>query len=178
MKRKFLASFVLSLACLFLSACSPSDPLKKTVHAGSQVDFDMWRGDVGYDLTPKQWKNFDEAVQELKLAIQIDHTASGGASVDATMLQEIDGKTVGAVIRMGLEHELKRVTSVLDEAEDHVRENSRLRTEPGDQASADRLAEIRAQQARMLAQAKADYARVVSLLKTYEGPNWAPPARH
>ena len=174
--RNSFVFFGLIGVCLSLVACSPSDPLKNKVRAESQTDFELWKGDASDELSPNQWRDFNEAIQELKVTIEVNHEASGGSGVDETLFGKINGTTVGAVIRSGLEQELQRISNERDQVKEHIRENADFHTLPGDKASADRLAYLRGQQADQLQSLNSDYDRVLAAIRTYEGPAWAPPS--
>lgn len=94
---------------------------------------------MGEDLTLKQWKDFDEAVQEMRNQIMADGTASGAAGIEQAMRTKINGLTVRDVLVAGFSYRLYRLEAEKHEAEDKMTYNARLKTKEGDVESAEYL---------------------------------------
>lgn len=133
---------LLVLIPLLAVGCGPSDPLDIEVDAGSPMELDLWRSRVGQRLTPGEWRDLETALQEVRYQIMNEAEASGRHGIDAAMRQKVDGRTVRFVLQLGFAARLMRLEieeGVLLEKQAH---NRRLKTRPGDEASADVLAGV------------------------------------
>lgn len=111
------------------------------------MSFALWRSKTGEALTQREWGLFDRAIQETKFKIMADQVASGSEAVERALRERIDGRPLYDVMQNGLQYRLNRILSEKSELERMITENSRLRTRPGDQESADKLAAVRNAQA-------------------------------
>jgi hypothetical protein len=134
-------------AVLALSACQRSaPPLEQKITAGTPGGYMMWRGGLIETLTKQQREDFDDAVKELRLAVMVDGSATGSEAIDAAWRAKIDGLTIREAMRQGYETRLQRLETEHEELGHFIDRNSRLRTNPGDTASADYLARKRDEQ--------------------------------
>ena len=122
-----------------LCGCHPANPLDQKIMASSPIDLVWWRADASGRLDREQWRDLDEAIQEIKFRIMIDHTASGSDAVDQAMRERINGRTVREVLTTGYRSRLDRLNIERAESINVITTNARLVTRPGDTASADYL---------------------------------------
>lgn len=160
------------LTCLTVSAalcgCHPTNPLDRKIMASSPIDFVWWRTDASGSLDREQWRDFDEAIQEIKFRMMIDHVASGGAAVDKATRDRINGRTVREVLTIGYTSMLDRLNIERAEAIKVITTNARLVTRPGDTASADYLLKKRKAQSDVLEVILEKMRQAETKLKIYD----------
>jgi hypothetical protein len=139
-----------ALACLAGAACTPADPMDERVDAGTYLDFSMWRSGAVGRMTPAQVADFDESIQEIRFHVMAEGKASGSGDVEGAMLEAVDGLSVRDVLKLGLGWELARATDEKEAIEASMRQNALLRTNPGDGAAANYLADLNDRQAARL----------------------------
>jgi len=161
---------LLLLAALGVAGCQRTSPLDTKVVAGTAEALGNWRSNVGYHLTTEQWRDFDEAVQELKLQIMAAHEATGSDAIADAARAKIDQVTVGEVLRAGWEAKLRRLDAERKELLGAIEQNSRLTVKPGDTESAGYLDRIRRQQAEHLQRLTQDLATTGEKLKALGKP--------
>lgn len=150
--------------------CSRTPPYHQTVKADSSIGLVLWRSKMADSLSPAEWALFDRAIQEIKYKVMNDHEASGSEAIERVMRTKIDGMQLYDVVRSGLQLRLKRLLAEKVDAEAVITANAQLRTRPGDEDSADMLAEIRRTQAARLERIKNDIEAAkdeLSRLKNY-----------
>jgi hypothetical protein len=157
------------LACL-AGACRQGDPLDDGVVAGDHGAFSMWRSEAAGRLTPAQVADLDKAVQEYRFHVMARGGASGSEAVEDAMLRLIDGRSVRHVLRQGLGWELERASAEKSALEASMRQNSLMRTRPGDTDSAAYLSDLADRQAARLGAATAEVERVRGRLDAAGGP--------
>ena len=161
-----------ALICLTVSAalcgCHPTNPLDRKVTASSPIDFVWWRADASGSLDREQWRDFDEAIQEIKFRMTIDHIASGGAAVDQAMRDRINGRTVREVLAIGYTSLLDRLNIERADSINVITTNARLVTRPGDTASADYLGKKRKAQSDVLEVILEKIRQAETKLKIYD----------
>jgi len=136
--------------------------------ASSPIDLVWWRADASGRLDREQWRDLDEAIQEIKFRIMIDHTASGSDAVDQAMRERINGRTVREVLTTGYRSRLDRLNIERAESINVITTNARLVTLSGDTASADYLREKRKVQSDALNVILEKIRQVETKLKIYD----------
>lgn len=119
-----------------LAGCARLEPLDRTVRADTPVNLALWRGKQGRDVA---WKDFDVALQELRLAIMITKAASGAQAIDEQVRHTIDGQTVRWVLREGWQKRVERLRNEHDQLEAFITQNKSFRSQPGTQEADDHL---------------------------------------
>lgn len=141
-----VAVVAMAISAIGLTSCQRVEPLDERVAADTPQALLVWRGDIGSRLKPAEWALFDESLQELKLKVMRESAASGSEKVDAAMRELIRQQKVGDVIRVGLSIKWHRLVAQRTDLEKLIQFNARLRTNAGDDASAEILASTRRQQ--------------------------------
>ena len=136
---KPLQASILLAAGLALAGCTKAPPLDRTVSAETPSALSAWRDRMGDDLTPAQWQDFDEALQEIRFKIIIDPAAPAGDAVDAKVRAAIAGHSVRDVLRLGFESKLARLDAEGTLLESFLRMNSQIK--PGGAQSAHDLSD-------------------------------------
>jgi hypothetical protein len=136
--------------------------------ASSPIDFVWWRTDASGSLDREQWREFDEAIQEIKYRMTIDHIASGRDAVDQAMRERINGHTVREVLTIGYGFMLDRLNIERAESIKVITTNARLVTRPGDTASADYLRKRRKAESDALAVTLEKIRQAETKLKIYD----------
>jgi hypothetical protein len=139
--------------CLWSSGCSHTDPLDKKVESGDFVSFSIWESKAESNLLPEQVADLKQALQEYRFHIMAAGTAHGGEAIEADLLQEIDGKTLRAVILTGLGWGLDRSDAERAQLDDSLKKNAQMTTRAGDTASANYLSDLHERQVNRLAAA-------------------------
>jgi hypothetical protein len=137
------------------------------------MDLVAWRADVGGSLDSDQWRDFDEAIREIKFRMTIDHVASGSDAVNRAMRERITGRPVREVVAIGFKSMLDRLNIERAEAIKVITTNARLITRPGDTASADYLREKRKAQSDALDAISEKIRQIEAKLKVYD-PGYLP----
>lgn len=102
--------------------------MDRIVRADTPVNLAMWRGAQGRDMP---WKDFEVALQELRLNLMISGDASGAEAIDERVRQAIDGRTVRWVLREGWQKRIVRLRDEHDHLEAFITLNKTLRPAPG-----------------------------------------------
>lgn len=127
---------------LIVAGCSRS-PYERTVNAQSQMELALWRSKIGRELSPREWRLFDRALEEMRLQVMIERKASGSEDIGKVVFAQINGQQLHDVIHTGLSQRLKRIATEKAEFDEIYDRVVRLRTNPGDDESADYLASVR-----------------------------------
>ncbi len=106
----------------------------------------LWRSKVGDSLSAREWALFDRSIQEIKFKIMTEGKVSGSEAIERAMRESIDGKRLYDVVQDGLRYRLNRLVSEKSRLEAVITENTRLHTRPGDEKSAQVLADGRRSQ--------------------------------
>jgi hypothetical protein len=155
---------------LVLSACGPRDSLDLKVTAETPLSVSMWRGRVGDKLTPEQWRDFDDALQQVRYDIMQQREATGSNGIDEAMRSKIDGRTIRFVLQLGLGAKLMRLEAEDDVLNEKLAYNRSLRTRPGDDDSAQHLGEVLRSLQRRSEAVKAELADTREKLKLLVDP--------
>lgn len=117
--------FVCALVGL-LGACSRSSPLEEIVSGKDPSTFAIWRSRLTDDLSTEECKEFDFAVQEIKISITEAHVATGVEAVEAAMLRQVNGQTVRHVLQAGTRDRLARLKADRRMLEEFIKSNSEV----------------------------------------------------
>jgi hypothetical protein len=156
--RRRIFPALLACAGLLAAGCAPADPLAVVVTADTAGAFATWRIGVGSDFTRDGWREFDDAVQEIKFEIMAANLATGGEAVATVARGRIDGLAAREVLRLGYTAKIRRLGADRAGLAAAMEQNSRLTTRADDTASIARLAEVRRKQEARLLQFDADIA--------------------
>lgn len=145
-------SFILLLCTAIAAAggCSRGEPRETPIEAKGAVIFAKWRQKVAHAFSPDEWREFDAALNEIRLGLMITEEATGSAAIQQALLQRVDGRTFEEALALGYSSQLLRLDLARREARDLLEGNALLAVRPGDHASARHLEELtRRQQARL-----------------------------
>lgn len=154
--RPILVSAVLSvtLLCLILlpAGCSqdPVPALDLKISDGDWNDYHRSLEAIAARQTPEERVEFGKALQELKYHAMSGEGQAPGPGVNASIREQIAGLAVRQVLVTGLSIKLGRKQEEEKALLRSIRMNHRLRTKPGDDASADFLESVRSGQAKQL----------------------------
>lgn len=156
---KGAAVFWFIVACAgLLGGCNRGDPHQVAIEAASPATLAKWRMKMADRFTPGEWKEFEGALQDIRLRVMADREASGSAAVEAATCGRINGHTLREVLAMGYEARLARLRPVRDELKRAVEGNELLVTKPGDRESVRYLETLRERQLERLRKTEAEIA--------------------
>ena len=168
------ACALVALAILVcLPGCPPKDPLLTVVAASTPGEFASWQRREWAQATTAQRSDLEAALQEFRYQIMGEGKAKGSAAIDETLFAQINRLTVREVLIRGLKLKLTRLERDHGELDFYIRQNARLRTNPGDVAAADYLERKHRDQTARLAKLSADIAQTAARL-TELGASTAP----
>lgn len=149
---------VLGGVVLGLTACGPGDPLAATADAKSESSWGRWQQRNAGGFAPELAKEFEAALQDIRLAIMAERAATGREGIEAELRRRVDGRTLRELLILGYTGRRKRLA--VEEAELHLvrQANGWLVTKPGDTASARSLGTLRERQERRAESIAADMA--------------------
>lgn len=156
---------VVICAALVLGACGRTEPLATPVSATSMSGLGRWRIKQANRFTLEEWREFDAALQEIRLRVMADREASGSEAVEEAMCARINGRSVREVLVLGYEGRFARLQPVRDELKRSLEGNALLVTKPGDRASASYLDTLRGRQEEQLRKTEAEIAVAVQRLE-------------
>lgn len=117
---------VVSLAFLCaVSACAPKPLAERPVHAASADTFADFRAKLGADFAAEQLKDFDTAVQELKLDA-MNSGVAGVAAREEKVFAMMNGKSVREVEVLGWQARHRRLNAELADMEQRLAHDSAL----------------------------------------------------
>lgn len=172
--RHFGAVGLLALILILASGCGPSDPLDNRFSIDQAADFTQQRSLLPRGLTTGQLKDFDEAILALKYEVITKGEAKGSDAVMDEVVAQIKGRSLREIIGMGLAARVRRLEaerSKLQEVSDH---NARLKTRPGDHASADFLNSVRDEHTRRLEKIEEDLSQTRRKMAELAGQKVSP----
>lgn len=140
---------------LMVAGCA-RDPAQAPVEAGTARALATWRMKVANRFTLAEWKEFEAALQEIRLRVMAERAASGSEAVEEALCARINGRTMRDVLLMGYEARLSRLRPLRGELKKAVEGNELLVTKPGDRASATYLEDLRARQNERLQKTEAE----------------------
>ena len=147
----------LSLLLVGLSSlsCTRPDPLTARVAAHDGAALARWRSQGAARFTGFDWREFDDALQEIRLGVMLGGHASGREPVESSLCGQVHGLTVREVLVLGHTAAFQRLERECADLQNFADANAWLVTKPGDAASANHLSAFRARQQQRLEHAKA-----------------------
>lgn len=155
-------SFLL-LLCAAIAAgggCRRGDPRETPIEAKSAVAFAKWRQKTAHAFTPDEWREFDAALNEIRLGLMITEEASGSAAIQTALQRRIDGRTFEEALALGYAAQLRRLELVRRETRQMLDGNALLAVRPGDDASARHLGALTQRQQAQLEALETEIAAV------------------
>lgn len=150
----FSAALGFTLLCLALlpAGCSknPMPVLDLKVSDGDWNDYNRSLEVIAERQTPEERIEFAKALQELKYHAMSGEGQAPGPGVNASIREQVAGLAVRQVLVTGLSIKLGRKQEEEKALVRSIMMNRRLRTKPGDEASADFLESVRGGQAKQL----------------------------
>lgn len=150
----FSAALSFTLLCLALlpAGCSkaPVPVLDLKVSDGDWNDYNRSLEVIAERQTPEERIEFAKALQELKYHAMSGEGQAPGPGVNASIREQVAGLAVRQVLVTGLSIKLGRKQEEEKALVRSIMMNHRLRTKPGDEASAAHLEALRITQAKQL----------------------------
>lgn len=167
---KAAAVFGWLAACVWLlTGCNRGDPHQVAVEATSPATLAKWRMKMSDRFTRDEWREFEAALQDVRLRVMADREASGSAAVEEAMCGRINGHTLREVLAMGYGARLTRLRPVRDELKKAVEGNELIVTKPGDRESVRYLETLRERQLERLRKTEAEIAAAEQRLAALGG---------
>lgn len=162
---------VLVLLSLVLApGCSRVAPLERKVEARDADELNRWRIGIGAALSPEEWKDFDVAIQELKVKAMTSGKPSGGLNRDEQVLVELQGKTIREALILGWTARRARLDLERGYIQEKHDQDSKLKTREGDRDSAAYLANVLKTESDRIAQLTAESAEADRKLAQWGTP--------
>lgn len=150
---------------LALAGCQRGDPQLALVEAHNVRALDLWRVKARTRYTQEQWKEFDAALQEVRLKVMADREATGKEAIEEAMCARINGHPYRDVLALGYEAKLSRLWPTQDELRKAIDGNMQLVTKPGDTAGARYLESLRERQEERLRKVDTEIAATEARMK-------------
>jgi hypothetical protein len=150
------APAMLLLGTLIWPGCGAATDEK--ANARNQTEYDIWSSNVAAHLSLDDVRVFQQAQQEIRLYIMGHTSASGSEAIGNAFLLKVDGLTVKQLMVLGLQDRIKRLTDQRNEAKTLYDQNSAIKTNGGDETSANYLAGRVAEDRQRLDKSNADLA--------------------
>jgi hypothetical protein len=166
--RRLTFLFFLTLAAL-VGGCGPNDPLEHKVSSESPIAFDTWRSQAAGFMSESLLKEFNQAINDLKLGAQNSNETTGTEAVAEAVRVKINGKTVREVLCLACEAKIKQDEVELKGLAIAAEQNSRLITKEGDTASKAYLDKFREKQNTRIASIEADLKATKERLASLQG---------
>jgi len=131
-------------AALAAPGCGRQEPLTLRVSAPSPSAFAAWRSGAAGQMGPGLARDFDEAVQEIRLRLAAAGLPEGAA--DSAAEKAIDGRNIRQVLLQGFGWRLKRLEFERSQIERTLGKADLRGPMPADHAPEGYLAELRARQ--------------------------------
>lgn len=129
---------------------APVPVLDLKISAGDWNDYHRSLEVIAERQTAEERAEFATALQELKYHAMSGEGQAPGPGVNASIREQVAGLAVRQVLATGLSIRLGRKQTEEKALVRSIVMNDRLRTKPGDEASADFLASVRSNQAKQL----------------------------
>jgi hypothetical protein len=167
--------FGLALA-LFLAGCTrePASVLDLKIADGDWADYNRSLQAISNRQTPEERAEFEQALQEMKFQAMLGDGPTKASAMRGDIRRQLAGKTVRDVLVLHCTIKLGRKQEQETALQRSVRMNARLRTKPGDEASADFLDGVRAEQAKQLESLQAEITTLVARIEALS-PNRSRP---
>ena len=167
-----------TLLCLALlpAGCgkAPGPVLDLKISDGDWNDYNRSLEAIAERQTAAERIEFAKALQELKYHAMSGEGEAPGPGVNASVREQVAGLAVRQVLVTGLSIKLGRKQAEEKALVRSILKNKRLRTKPGDEASAAFLASTHASQARQLFQLRAEISALTSRINELQ-PGRIPP---
>lgn len=150
MSSRALRPLAVAIITLGLGGCGPSDWHAEPISARSTTAFATWRMKAADGLTRDEWRDFDAALQEIRLRVTAEREASGSRAVEEAMCARINGRNFREVLALGSQAKLARLGPIRAELARALADNALLVVAPGDRASAGYLNTLRERQEKHL----------------------------
>lgn len=123
---------VVALVAAALAAGCDRAPKGPTLVDGRNYGaFYDWRSSVSSQFTPEGWREFNDAIQELRFAAMA-RGVTGQAAIDQAMCDRVNGHTIPEVLRMADNARLDRLIAVRDKLQTLLDANALLAPRPGE----------------------------------------------
>ncbi|PTY02682.1 hypothetical protein DB347_23505 [Opitutaceae bacterium EW11] len=142
---------VLLFGCL--SGCSKKSLMDRSIPAVSAEEIAVFRAELGEEFPAAELKDFDTALQELKLEA-MNNGVSGVAQREERMRAAVNGKTVREALVLGWQARHVRVARELEDMSGRLEHDRQLKDRPGSADSSRFLSNLVANEQDIVAQLK------------------------
>src|SRR4051794_30959849 len=80
------------------ASCSRTDPHAVPIDARSPHRLASWRENLSERFKRAEWREFQAALQEIRLGVMAERAASGSAAVEEAMCARVNGRTFHDVL--------------------------------------------------------------------------------
>ena len=169
-----------TLLCLALlpAGCgkAPVPVLDLRISDGDWNDYQRSLEVIAERQTPEERVEFAQAIQELKYHAMSGEGQAPGPGVNASIREQVAGLAVRQVLVTGLAIKLGRKQEQEKALVGSIMMNHRLRTKPGDEASADFLESVRRGQAKQLKTLRDEISALTKRIEDLGPPRSRQPA--
>jgi hypothetical protein len=144
---RFLA-LAAAVTALF-AGCTPKPKTMPAIDARNIGAYNGWRSSAALQFTSEPWKEFDDAVQEIRLKVTREGS-TGSDAVKAALCERLNGLTFREAMVMGYRARLERLEPMRDELRSIVNQNALLVPKSGDSGAAAELERRRSRQSQQL----------------------------
>lgn len=159
----------LLVLAFLVGACSRGDPHAAPIGAADRGALAKWRMIAADRFTREEWREFEAALQELRLQVMAHREATGSEAIDDAVCRRIDGRTFREVLVLGCESKLERLEPVRNELKTALDTNALLVTQPGDREAQKHLEGFRQRQGERLAKLDAELSAAEERLAALGG---------
>jgi len=156
------------VAALAAPGCGRQEPLNLKVSAPSPSAFAAWRSQAAGTMGPELAREFDDAVQEIRLRLEAVGLPEGAADDDAR--KAIDGRNIRQVLLQGFGWRLERLEYERSQIERTLGKADLRGPMPADHASEGYLSELRARQEARLKEVALEIAAARARLASARDP--------
>lgn len=178
--RHIILRWWILLLVLATVGCAPSNPQQLRVTAQDGTSLARWRSQAAARFSGVDWREFDDGLQEIRLAVMFAGDATGREPIEAALCLRVHGLTVREVLVLGHEAALQRLERQKVELQSFAAANDGLVTKPGDTSSASYLDAYRERQHRRVRETESAIEQARKRLVALGGANPAVtrPAAH
>ena len=116
---------------VFLAGCARSPKGPPRVDGRNFTAFYFWRSSVSSQFTPDGWREFNNAIQEIRFGVMA-HGVTGQAAIDQAMCDQVNGHTIPEVLQMGDNARLDRLIPLRNKLKLILDANGLLAPRPGE----------------------------------------------